>query len=191
MENEWGWIEEITLTYVVVRIWDKRRLIVPSTQVIEKPFQNWTRSSSDILGTVFLHTDYRMPVEELRAELTRILENTPLWDGKVNVLQVTNLTDKTMELRALVSAKNSPTALGPQGACEGEIGYLPSGEFSRTFAKEQDYAHRNERQMNALIVDDEEDIGLMVSRFLRKEGLQVSYADRINMAKEIISEKVL
>lgn len=110
MENEWGWIEEITLTYVVVRIWDKRRLIVPSAQIIDKPFQNWTRNSSEIIGTVFIYTDYKMPVDALREELTHILGSTHLWDKQVNVLQVTNCTDRTMELRALVSAKNSPTA---------------------------------------------------------------------------------
>ncbi len=110
IENEWGWIEEITLTYVVVRIWDKRRLIVPATQFIEKPFQNWTRTSADILGTAFIHIDYKMPVQAIRDELTKILDDTPLWDGKVNVLQVTDLTPNTMELRVLVSAKDSPTA---------------------------------------------------------------------------------
>ena len=73
VENEWGWIEEITLTYVVVRIWDKRRLIVPTTYFIEKPFQNWTRVSADILGTVFIYTDYQVPMRELRKEFTRIL----------------------------------------------------------------------------------------------------------------------
>ncbi|MEO1053104.1 MAG: mechanosensitive ion channel domain-containing protein [Bacteroidota bacterium] len=109
IEGEWGRIEEITLTYVVLRIWDKRRLIIPASQVIEKPFQNWTRSSSEILGTVFIYVDYKLPVDPLRAELTSILENTPLWDGQVNVLQVTNLTERTMELRALMSAKDSPT----------------------------------------------------------------------------------
>ena len=110
VEGEWGRIEEITLTYVVVNIWDKRRLVVPSTYFIEKPFQNWTRTTSEILGTVFIHTDYRMPVDELRAELTSILSNTALWDGKVNVVQVTGCTQTTMEVRALVSAVNSGTA---------------------------------------------------------------------------------
>ena len=110
VENEWGWIEEITLTYVVVRIWDKRRLILPTTYFIEKPFQNWTRVSSDILGTVFIYTDYTFPVNELRDELTRILEEHALWDRKVNVLQVTDTTEQTMELRALMSAADSPTA---------------------------------------------------------------------------------
>jgi len=110
VENEWGWIEEITLTYVVVRIWDKRRLVLPTTYFIEKPFQNWTRVSADILGTVFLYTDYTVPVEKLREELTRILKSDKNWDGKVNVLQVTDSTDRAMEIRALMSAVDSPTA---------------------------------------------------------------------------------
>lgn len=110
VENEWGWIEEITLTYVVVRIWDKRRLIVPTTYFIEKPFQNWTRVSADILGTVFIYTDYQVPVGELRKEFTRILDESGLWDGKVNVMQVTNATEKAVEIRALMSAADSPTA---------------------------------------------------------------------------------
>ncbi len=110
VENEWGWIEEITITYVVVRIWDKRRLIVPSSYFIEKPFQNWTRVSADILGTVYLYTDYHIPLEKLREEQTRILNNTPLWDQKINNIQVTNTSASTMEIRSLVSAKDSPTA---------------------------------------------------------------------------------
>lgn len=110
VENEWGWIEEITLTYVVVRIWDKRRLVVPSTYFIENPFQNWTRVSADILGTVFIYTDYTVPVDELRNELTRILEGSDLWDGQTNVLQVTNAKEHTLEIRALMSAVDSPTA---------------------------------------------------------------------------------
>jgi small-conductance mechanosensitive channel len=110
VENEWGWIEEINLTYVVVRIWDKRRLIVPTTYFIEKPFQNWTRVSADILGTVFIYTDYTVPVDKLREELTRILESDPNWDGKVNVLQVTDSTERTVQIRALMSAADSPSA---------------------------------------------------------------------------------
>jgi small-conductance mechanosensitive channel len=110
IEGEWGWIEEITLTFVVVRIWDLRRLVVPISYFLEKPFQNWTRASADLLGTVFIYTDYTVPVKEVRNELTRILENSPKWDKKVNVLQVTNATDKAIELRALMSAADSPTA---------------------------------------------------------------------------------
>lgn len=110
VEGEWGWIEEIRLTYVVVRIWDKRRLVVPSTYFIENVFQNWTRTTSDILGTVFIYTDYTIQIEPLRKELTRLLEASEHWDGQVNVLQVTNATGQSMELRALMSAKDSPTA---------------------------------------------------------------------------------
>lgn len=108
MEGEWGWIEEITLTYVVVKIWDQRRLVIPSSQVIEKPFQNWTRHSSDLLGTVYLYADYKMPVQPFREELDRLMKETELWDGRVANVQVTNLTRQTMEVRLLVSARNSP-----------------------------------------------------------------------------------
>lgn len=110
VEGEWGWIEEITLTYVVIRVWDKRRLVVPINYFIEKPFENWTRHSADIMGTVFIYADYGFPVEKMREEMKRILPQIPEWDGKVNVLQVTNCTEKTIELRALVSASNSPRA---------------------------------------------------------------------------------
>ncbi len=110
VEKEWGRIEEITLTYVVIRIWDKRRLVVPTTYFIEKPFQNWTRVSAEILGTVFLYTDYGVPLDAIREKQTQILQETELWDGKVNVVQVTNSTEKTMEIRLLVSAKDSATA---------------------------------------------------------------------------------
>ena len=110
VENEWGWIEEITLTYVVVRIWDLRRLVLPISYFIEKPFQNWTRTSADIIGSVFLYVDYTVPVEEVRQELYNILKKSPYWDKKVKVLQVTNTTERTVELRALMSAADSPTA---------------------------------------------------------------------------------
>lgn len=110
VENEWGWIEEITLTYVVVRIWDQRRLIAPITYFIERPFQNWTRKTAELLGTVFIYADYRVPVDELRKELEMIVAETPLWDKRVAMMQVTNATEKTVELRALVSAENSSNA---------------------------------------------------------------------------------
>jgi small-conductance mechanosensitive channel len=110
VENEWGRIEEITFTYVVVRIWDLRRLVLPITNFIEKPFQNWTRVSADLLGTVFIYVDYTVPIQAIREELHRILKSTDLWDGKAWVLQVTNTTDRTVELRALMSASDAPTA---------------------------------------------------------------------------------
>ncbi|MQA28304.1 MAG: mechanosensitive ion channel [Luteitalea sp.] len=110
VENEWGRIEDITLTYVVVRIWDLRRLVVPINYFIEQPFQNWTRSSAEILGTVFLYVDYTVPLDALRAELTRLLETSRYWDGKVNVLQVTDAKEHTLEIRALASAADASLA---------------------------------------------------------------------------------
>lgn len=110
VEGEWGRIEEITTTYVVVRIWDERRLIVPITYFIQQPFQNWTRETADITGSVFLHADYRLPIERVRETLREIVEEEPLWDGRVCVLQVTDANERTIELRALVSAADAGRA---------------------------------------------------------------------------------
>jgi small-conductance mechanosensitive channel len=110
VEGEWGRIEEIRMTYVVVRIWDERRLVVPLSYFIEKPFQNWTRKTANILGTVFLYVDYAVPVDEVREQLHRILKDSGLWDGKVWNLQVTDATERTMQLRALMSAPDASTA---------------------------------------------------------------------------------
>ncbi len=110
VEGEWGRIEEITLTYVVVCIWDLRRLVLPITYFLEKPFQNWTRDSAELLGTVTLHCDYRVPVAAVRAELESILADSDLWDGKTSGLVVLEATDRTVVLRALISAKNSGDA---------------------------------------------------------------------------------
>ncbi len=110
VEGEWGRVEEITLTYVVLNIWDQRRLILPINYFIEKPFQNWTRNTADILGTVFIYLDYTIPLESLREEFSRLLEKDPLWDKRVKVMQITNFTEKTMEVRALMSASSSGNA---------------------------------------------------------------------------------
>ncbi len=107
VEGEWGKIEEITTTYVVVAIWDYRRLVLPLTYFIEKPFQNWTREHADLMGTAFLYVDYSVPVDALREEFSRVLDASPLWDGKIKALQVTNLSEHTMEIRCLLSARNS------------------------------------------------------------------------------------
>ncbi len=109
VEGQYGWIEEITLTYIVVRVWDLRRLIVPVTQFLEKPFENWTRVSSNLMGTVFLYTDYAVPVEEVRQKLHEILQGSDKWDQRAWGMQVTNANERTMELRALVSAADSAT----------------------------------------------------------------------------------
>lgn len=110
VEGEWGWIEEINLNYIVVRIWDLRRLVLPTTYFLETPFQNWTRTSASLLGSVYLYTDYTISFDALRKELDRMLETTSLWDNKVKVLQVSDAKEHTVEIRILVSAKNSPTA---------------------------------------------------------------------------------
>ena len=108
VEGEWGRIEEITGTYVVVRIWDDRRLVVPLQYFIEKPSQNWTRRGSSLIGTVFLWADYSLPLEPLREELRRLCKEVPeLWDGRVCVLQVTDTSEKSIQLRALVSSPDS------------------------------------------------------------------------------------
>ncbi len=109
VEGECGWIEEITLTYVVIRVWDLRRLVVPVTHFLEKPFQNWTRVSANLLGTVYLSADYTVPVEEVRQKLHEILQGSDKWDQRAWGMQVTNATERTVELRALVSAADSAT----------------------------------------------------------------------------------
>jgi small-conductance mechanosensitive channel len=109
VESEWGRIEEITLTYVVVNIWDKRRLIVPTSYFIEKPFQNWTKKSADLLGTIYLYTDYRVSFDALRKELERVLKTTDLWDGVNQNIQVTDSKPTCVEIRAMVSAKDAST----------------------------------------------------------------------------------
>lgn len=107
VENEWGRVEEITETYVVLRIWDERRLIVPLEYFIQNPFQNWTRNSSQLLGAVFLWVDFRTPLAPLRARLQQVVEQATEWDRRVCVLQVTDTSERAMQLRILVSASNS------------------------------------------------------------------------------------
>lgn len=111
LEGEYGTIEEITTTYVVIKLWDWRRMVVPLSYFIEKPFQNWTRETSALIGSVFLYVDYTVPVEKLREKLMEVARASPLWDGRVVVLQVSDATkDHTVELRALLSARSAPAA---------------------------------------------------------------------------------
>lgn len=107
VENEWGYIEEINLTYVVVRLWDWRRLVLPINYFLEKPFYNWTRHNSNILGTVILFLDYRMPIEPLRQELKRILPEEPYWDGKNAEVLVVDNRETVMVVRVLAGAKSA------------------------------------------------------------------------------------
>lgn len=108
VEGEWGWIEEINATYVVVRLWDWRRLVVPLTYFIQTPFQNWTRETASLIGTAMLHVSHAAPVAAMRAKLEEICKESQLWDGRVVNLAVTDLSAKTMEVRCLASAYNAP-----------------------------------------------------------------------------------
>jgi hypothetical protein len=107
VEGEWGRIEEINATHVVVRIWDERRMVVPLQWFIEHPFENWTRTTAQLLGTAFLWLDYRVPMDAMRVALQRICDTDPRWDGRVCVVQVTDATETTLQVRLLVSARNS------------------------------------------------------------------------------------
>lgn len=110
VQGEWCWVEEVTATYVVLRVWDLRRLVVPLQWFIENPFQNWSRNDTEMMGTVFVNVDYSMPIEPMRAEFDRLLKQAPEWDGKTNLVQVTESGDTTIQVRFLLSARDS-TAL--------------------------------------------------------------------------------
>ena len=110
VEGEWGWIEEIGLFHVIIRLWDERRLVTPLTYFNQNPFQNWTKQNASIIGSIFWSLDYRAPLEEMRAHLKQCCEDHPLWDGRVCVLQVTEARQDRIELRALASARSSPDA---------------------------------------------------------------------------------
>lgn len=110
VEGEWGRVEEITLAYVVVQLWDRRRMVLPTSYFTDQPFQNWTRRQAQIIGPVSLYLDYRAPVGRLRRELDRLLEGSEHWDGDVAALQVVDTTETTIQVRALASAEDAPTA---------------------------------------------------------------------------------
>jgi small-conductance mechanosensitive channel len=107
VQGYWGRVEEITPTYVVIRVWDLRRLVVPLSFFINNPFENWTRRTANLMGEVFLFADWTVDVEALRTEIPKILSRTKLWDGQVQNCQVTDATDRAIQLRVLVSARNS------------------------------------------------------------------------------------
>jgi hypothetical protein len=107
VENEWGWVEEITATYVVVRLWDLRRMILPLAYFMQKPFQNWTRENASLIGTAMLYVDYCAPIDAMRDKLAEIAKGSRRWDGSVVNLAVTDLSERTMQVRCLVSAKNA------------------------------------------------------------------------------------
>jgi small-conductance mechanosensitive channel len=110
VENEWGWVEEINSTYVVIRLWDWRRLVLPLTYFIQKPFQNWTREGASLIGSVLLYVDHTAPLEAMRAKLREIAGQSRLWDRNVVNLQVSDARETVIEVRMLVSARNAPQA---------------------------------------------------------------------------------
>ncbi|MES2529786.1 MAG: mechanosensitive ion channel domain-containing protein [Pseudomonadota bacterium] len=125
VEGEWGRVEEITGTFVVLKIWDDRRLILPLSYFIEKPFQNWTRSSSQLLGAVMIYADYGLPLAPVRAEVERLVKAAPQWDGRFFNLQVTDTTERTMQLRVLCTAASSSLAFDLRCAVrEGVIDFM-------------------------------------------------------------------
>lgn len=109
IENQMGQVEEITLSYIVVKLWDLRRLLLPTDHITSKGLQNLTRDTTQLLGTVFLYTDYTLPVDIIREKFFELLKTSTFWDGKVSNLQVTDIKESTMEIRALVSAEDSGT----------------------------------------------------------------------------------
>jgi small-conductance mechanosensitive channel len=159
VEGEFGQIEEITLTYVTVRTWDLRRLVLPITYFIEKPFQNWSRVSTELLGTVILYLDYQVPLGELRKELKRLVENNPKWDRRVCGLQVTDTKQSTIEVRALVSGTDPGKTFDLR--CEVREGLI---EFLR-----RDYPESLPRVRNVDEGPDEE-----IRRRKSKDGAAVS-----------------
>jgi len=135
VEEEWGRIEEITLTYVVVKIWDERRLVLPVTWFLEKPFQNWTRSSAQITGTVFIYVDYSFPVDSLRDALPDMLKKNKDWDGRFWNVQVTKVTEQYKEIRLLVTSADASKNWDLRAAIREELINFINTNYPDTFAK--------------------------------------------------------
>jgi len=135
VEGEWGRIEEITLTYVVVKIWDERRMILPVTWFLEKPFQNWTRSSAIITGTIFLYLDYNFPVESIRTALPEMLKGNPDWDERTANVQVTNATERFKEVRVLLSSADASKNWDLRTAIREELINFINENYPNSFAK--------------------------------------------------------
>ena len=147
VEGEFGQIEEITLTYVTVRTWDLRRMILPITYFVEKPFQNWSRVSTELLGTIVLYLDYRAPIGELRKELKRLVENNPKWDQKVCGLQVTDTKQTTIEVRALVSSTDPGKVFDLRCEIrEGLIDFL-SGHYPESLPRQRNMSEPSDEEI--------------------------------------------
>jgi len=135
VENEWGRIEEITSTYVVVKIWDERRLVLPVTWFLEKPFQNWTRNSAQITGTIFINVDYSFPVESIRNAMPEMLKKYPDWDGRFWNVQVTKVTEQYKEIRMMLTSADSGKNWDLRAAIREELIDFININYPDTFAK--------------------------------------------------------
>jgi small-conductance mechanosensitive channel len=135
VEGEWGRIEEITLTYVVVKIWDERRLVLPVTWFLEKPFQNWTRTGSEITGTIFLYVDFGFPVDSIRVALPEMLKGNPDWDGRLWNVQVTKITEQFKEVRVLLSSVDATKNWDLRAAIRENLIDFINKNYPETFAK--------------------------------------------------------
>ncbi len=135
VEGEWGRIEEITLTYVVVKIWDERRLVLPVNYFLEKPFQNWTRSNADITGTIFINVDYDFPVDSIRNVLPNFLHGNTYWDGRILNVQVTNLTEQYKEIRILLSSSDASKNWDLRADIREKLINYINENYPETFAK--------------------------------------------------------
>src|SRR5689334_16934442 len=149
VENEYGTIEEITSTYVVVKLWDLRRMVVPLTYFIEKPFQNWTRESSSLIGNVMIYLDYRAPVGAIREKFNAILKESNRWDGQVAALQVTDFKEGTMELRCLMSARSSGAAFDLRCDVREKLIDFIQREYPEALLHSRQIAFKNEPEADA------------------------------------------
>jgi small-conductance mechanosensitive channel len=135
VEEEWGRIEEITLTYVVIKIWDERRLVLPVTYFLEKPFQNWTRTGADITGTIFLYVDYNFPVESIRIAIPDMLKENADWDGRILNVQITKTTEQYKEIRVLLSSSDASKNWDLRAAIREKLIDFINVNYPDTFAK--------------------------------------------------------
>ena len=163
VQGEWGKVEEITSSYVVIRIWDLRRLIVPLNWFIENSFANWTRQSSNILTTSFLYLDYTVPVKELRTQLETVVKNSGMWDSVALALQVTNLTEHSMEVRCLMSAKDSPTAFNLQCYVREEMMEWVRAHYPEAFPTTRFRAESEKNKGSALPIEGQEKQSLIAA----------------------------
>jgi small-conductance mechanosensitive channel len=152
VEGEWGRVEEITSTYVVIQIWDWRRLIVPLSYFIEQPFQNWTRESASIIGQVTINLDYTTPVDEVRRKAREIVENSPLWDKDVFSVQVTDFSQTTMQVRVIVSARDAGRAWDLRCELREKLVTWLQAEHPQTLP-------RTRVEMNSVTANDERPVG--------------------------------